>query len=128
MHGMKAPFTASVFILAYTNSDPLMESLRTTLLTFTLVAHKASTEHDDEENDDRSMAAGISQRNRTTGESTELPFLFPSILRLITLLESSIEAPSDDDGHENNDDDVTAPSINAPEALSNMELCRVTCR
>ena len=46
--------------------------------------------------------AGRSQRNRTTGEEAEA-------------------APA------NIDEDATATSIKAPDALSNMQLCSVTC-
>ena len=87
-----------MFILACTNSDPPMESLRATLDTFTLVAQTVSVEHDDD--------TGRSQRNRTTGEAAAA--------------SGNIE--------EDEDDDATATSMNAPEALSNMQLCSVMCR
>ena len=101
---MLALFTLSMFILACTNSDPPMESLRATLDTFTLAAQTVSVEHDDNIDDD----IGRSQRNRTTGESA------------VAAASGNIE---DDE-----EEDATATSINAPEALSNMQLCSVTCR
>ena len=82
-----------------------MESLRTTLETFTLAAHKFSVEHDDNIDDD----TGRSQRNRTTGEAA-------------VASSGNIEDDYDED------DDATATSMNAPEALSNMQLCSVMCR
>ena len=54
-----------------------------------------------EEHDD----IGRSHRNRTTGEAAA---------------SGNIE--------DNEDDDATATSMNAPEALSNMELCSVNCK
>ena len=96
------PSTPSIFILACTNSDPPMESLRDTLDTFTLVAQMAWVEHDANINDD----ARRSQRNRTTGDAAAVS-------------SANIE---------DEDDDATATSMNAPEALSNMELCNVACR
>ena len=98
VHGMKAPITASMFILACTNSDPPMESLRATLDTFTLAAHKTFVEHGD---------AVRSHRNRTTGEAA---------------------AAAASGNIEDDNDDATATSMNAPEALSNMQLCSVMCR
>ena len=88
-----------MFILACTNSDPPMESLRATLDTFTLAAQTVSVEHDDD--------AGRSHRNRTTGE---------------VLVNCSSDQKDEDE------DDATATSMNAPEALSNMQLCSVMCR
>ena len=94
-----------MFILACTNSDPPMESLRATLDTFTLAAHNSSVEHDDDDDDDDDDD-GRSQRNRTTGEA----------------------AAAAASGNIEDEDDATDTSMNAPEALSNMQLCSVTCR